>query len=173
MILDIFPNHLGGDRIAHGSGKVPVFPEFSTPKLFLDPRKFLKHSTRRNAFQHADHFGYRVARRKAQKYMYVIFGDFHRIDFPIEVLSDLLEKFSHTVAQIPTQNPFTVFGGPNQMIFGIVNGMASSLQYHANTVTPWLAFGEKTFPPRPKDGVSKVLKTFMNTGRGAHRATSS
>lgn len=51
VMLDVFLNDFGCHFIAYSANKVAVFPEFSTPQLFLDFGMFLKNSTRAETFE--------------------------------------------------------------------------------------------------------------------------
>ena len=43
LVLNIFTDYIGGNFVANTADKVTIIPQLSSPKLFSQLRKFLKH----------------------------------------------------------------------------------------------------------------------------------
>jgi len=131
MVFNIISDHLCGYFVANGSSKISVFPKFSTPKLLLHFRMLFENYTGSDALEHPYHLGNRVARWKGQKDMDMVFCDLKRI-YPKAVLyGNLLKDFFGSFSKIFTQDPFSIFRCPYQVVLGIIDRMASSLHCHA------------------------------------------
>jgi hypothetical protein len=71
----------------------------------------------------------------------MIFRYFTTIYFKIKMAADLHKKLFYPWLDLFTQNLFSVFWTPNQMVGGFINCMARSFQAHATYLT-----GKAPFP---------------------------
>ena len=55
--------------------------------------------------------------------MNVVVRYLHRVNINVMPIPNPQKQFSNPVLNISTEAPFSVFRGPHQMIFGVVNGM--------------------------------------------------
>ena len=155
MVFNIVSNHLCGHFITNCSNKITILPEFSSPKLFLHLRMLMKYHAGTDALQNPYHLGNRVPSWKAQKDMHMVFCDLKGIYLKIVILGNLLKDLFHSLSNIIPQNPFSVFRGPYQMIFRIVDRMRSSFQFHAvNIAYLNLPLAGELFIPVYKTGYS-------------------
>ena len=156
MILNVFFYHLGSYFVPYCSGKVSVFPELPSPKLFFDLRMFLKYFTCTDALHHSYHFRYTISWWKTQEYVHMIFGYLKNFYFKIMFVCYLSKYLFCEFSDFSSQYPFAVFWRPYQMILCVVYCMACSLYSHALLYTiAGSAFGRKTFHPRLQNGVFK------------------
>lgn len=58
MILDILPDHIGCYFITNRSGKVSIFPKFTTPELFFNFGVPLEYYAGTYALQFTNNFRY-------------------------------------------------------------------------------------------------------------------
>ena len=131
MIPYVLPNHLCCHLGANCSGKISIFPKFSTPKLLFYFRVLLEYYAGTDALQHPYHSGNRVLRWKGQKDMDIVFCDLKGVYFKIVICGNLLKDLFRSVSNVSTQDPLSVFRGPHQMVLRIIDRMAVSFQFHA------------------------------------------
>src|SRR3974390_1521777 len=130
MILNILPDYLCRYFVSYGSGKISVFPKFSTPKLLLYFRVFSKYHACADALQHAYNFGYTIARWKRQKYVHMVLSYFHRI-YRISMVHGYFFKYLlYPILYVSSEYPFPILRCPDQMIFRVIYGMRRSLDHH-------------------------------------------
>ena len=115
----------------------------------------MKYHAGTDALQNPYHLGNRVPWWKTQKDMHMVFCDLKGIYLKIVILGNLLKDLFHSLSNIIPQNPFSVFRGPYQMIFRIVDRMRSSFQFHAvNIAYLNLHLAGELFIPVYKTGYS-------------------
>ncbi len=134
MIFAIISNHLCGYFVANGSSKISVLPKFSTPELLFHFRMLFENYTGTDALEHRYHLGNRVARGKGQKDMDMVFCDLKGIYLKAVMYGNLLKDFFCSFSQISTQDPFSIFRRPYQVVFRIIDRMAGSLHYDAECI---------------------------------------
>jgi hypothetical protein len=135
MIFDVTPDQIRCNFIPHPPCKISVLPKLSSPQLFLHLRKPLKNLTRRYTLQHSNHMGYRVPRRKIQKYMDMIWRYSQLLNLKPMVRRNVRKDFSDLPPNIFSLNPFSVFGRPYQVIFRVVNRMCTPPNCHAALIS--------------------------------------
>jgi hypothetical protein len=131
MVRNVFSDHLCRYFVANCSDKVSIFPEFTTPKLPFHFRMLLEYYAGTDALQHPYHFGDRVPRWKGQKDMDMVFCNLKGVYLEIVSGGYLFKDLFRSLSEISTQDPLSIFRGPHQMIFRIIDRMAGSLQFHA------------------------------------------
>jgi len=146
MILNVPTDDLRCDLIPHGAYEIAIFPKLSFPQLLHKLWKLLKQHTGRDAFESAYHLGNRVARWKRHEQMDMILSHFHRINLNLVIQRNLFKQLFDPLLQIAPQNPFAIFGPPNQMVLRIINSMSCAFQCHAGSVSRSLK-QTKTFQP--------------------------
>ena len=135
MVFNIVAHHLCSYFIANCPDKITIFPEFSSPKLFLHLRMLMKYHAGTDALQNPYHLGNRVPWRKGQKNMNMVLCYLHGVYLKIVALRDFFEYIFHPFSNVISQNPFSIFRGPYQMVFRIIDRMAGSLQFHAESIS--------------------------------------
>jgi len=135
MILNIIPNHLCCHLVANCSGKISIFPELSTPKLFLYLRMFMKYYAGTDTLQHPYHLGDTISGWKGRKDMNMVLCYLQGVYLKIVILGYLFKYLFCSISDVASQNPLSIFRSPNQMIFGVIDRMASPLQFHAMSIS--------------------------------------
>ena len=155
MVFNIFPNHICCDFITHCANKIAIFSKFPAPQLFLYLRMFIKYYAGTDALQHPCHSGNGVPRWKGQKDMNMVLSYLKSIYLKIMILGYFLKYLFCSISDVTSQNPFSIFRGPHQMIFGVIDRMAVSFQFHAVSIAyvSLLSAGE-LFIPVYKTGYS-------------------
>jgi hypothetical protein len=64
----------------------------------------------------------------------MILGYFHRINLDVVVRCHLAEYLGYSFLDISSQYPLSVLGRPYQMVFGVVDCMARSLDCHTSSL---------------------------------------
>ena len=131
MISNVSTDHFRGDSVSHNPDEIPITPKLSTPKMFLQPREFLKDYLGADTLQDLYHFGRRIFGWGREKDMDMIAHDLHRIDLSIILCSNLLKQLLYSLLQLLRQNLFAVFGNPNEMVLDIVDRMLCPFDCHA------------------------------------------
>jgi len=155
MILDVPLDQIRRDSVPNRSHKIPVLPEFSSPQLLLDLRKFLKYLARGNTFQHAHHLCNRIPRWKTQEYMHMIRCHSHLLNLKSIIFGNLRKYLPRLISDIFPFNPFAILRCPYQVIFCIVHGMSSSSDTHGASYTTFpLPSADASFIPVHRTGFS-------------------
>ena len=131
MIVNIALDQIRCNLISNRPCEIPVPPKFPSPQFLLYLRKFLKHYSRRDAFQYSYHVRYRISRRKTQKYMNVIRSHPHLLNLKLMTLTYFTKYLFHSITYIFPLNPFSIFGRPDQMVLCVVNRMCRPSDCHA------------------------------------------
>jgi len=131
MMLNISSDYIVCYLFPNGSEEISLFPKMTSPKLFLNLRKFFENLTARYAFHNPYYFRYRISGRKRHQYVDMIFSNFTSIYLKIKVLCYLNKKFFDSFLNVASEYLFPIFWTPNQMIFRFINRMACSHDIHA------------------------------------------
>jgi len=151
MISDVSLDQFFRDFIPHGSCKIPILPEFSSPKLSLHFRKYLKCLACRNTLQHPYHPRNRIPRRKTQKYMNMVRRYSHLLNLKTMILCNLQKYLPHLISDIFSLNPFPIFRRPYQVIFCVINSVSSSSDTHVVSYSTFFCF-QQTHLSSPSTG---------------------
>ena len=146
MVLDIFFDKIFCYFVPHCPGKVTIFPKFASPELLFYIREDLKNLSCRSPLKSLYHLRDRISRRKSQKYVHMIFSNFHCLYLKFIRQCDFFENCLNKFSKISPQYPFPIFRGPYQVVSGIVHRMTGSLNGHAYILID--------FKPFLKDDVS-------------------
>jgi hypothetical protein len=138
MVLDIFFNKIFGYFVPHCPNKVTIFPKFASPQFLFDIREELKNLSCRSPFKPLHYLRNRISRGKSQKYVHMIFSNFHCLYFKIIRRCDFFENRLNKFSKISIQYPFPIFWRPYQMVSCIVNRMTGSFNGHANILIDFI-----------------------------------
>ena len=139
------------------SAEISLFPEMTTPKLFLNLWKLFEYLTARYTFQNPYYFGYRISGRERQQYMNMIFRNFTSVYLKIKMVCYLNKKFSNSILNATSEDLFPVFRTPDQMIFRFINRMTCSFDIHAGHFI-WKA----VFPQALKKSPIRLEKSHLS-----------
>ncbi len=146
MVSNIALHHRGRHRIPHRPNKVPILPKLSLPQMFPQLWILSKQLTGRSTFKDPHHLGNRILGRKIQKNMHRLFGQVQFNQLKAKVLRNLPKHFLRASSNILPNNPPPVFRCSYQMVFRVVNRMASSFNRHPPRVSqPGSASGRLNF----------------------------
>jgi hypothetical protein len=134
MTGNVVPNDLSGHLVANGSNKIAVFPKLFTPQLFLYYRVLLEYGAGTDALQYPYRSGNGVPGLKGQKYMDMVFRDFKGISLKNMILGYPFNYPFSSISDVASQNPPSIVRIPDQMVFGIIDRMAGSFQFHAGNI---------------------------------------
>ena len=146
MVLDIFFDKIFCYFVPHCSDKVTIFPKFASPQFLFYFREDLKNLSCRSPLKSLHYLRDRISRWKSQKYMHMIFSNFHCLYLKIIRRCDFFENCLNKFSKITPQYPFPIFRGPYQMVSCIVHRITGSFNGHANILID--------FKPFLKDDVS-------------------
>ena len=113
------------------SVEISLFPEMTTPKLFLNLRKFFEYLTARYTFQNPYYFRDRISGRERQQYMNMIFRNFTSVYLKIKMVCYLNKKFFNSILNATSEDLFPVFRTPDKMILRFINRMTCPFDIHA------------------------------------------
>ena len=153
MIFYTFLYFLTGYFVPYRPDKISIFPEFSPTQFLLYPWIPPENFLRTCALYHPHHFPYRISRRYARKYLYVIARYLHLYHFTVPCCQYLFKQLLYRIPYLPIQYPFTIFRRPYKMIPRIVNCM--SFYAHAADYTKIPTYLNPFLPVLPH-GVSRV-----------------
>ena len=148
LVLNIFSNYIGGEFISHTANEISVVPKFTRPKLFPQLRVFLKYFSCRYTFHYPNYIRRRILRRYFEKYVYMVYHNFHCIYIKFIFFSNSLEYFFYVIGNFLIQHLFPVFRNPNHVIFKVVNGMLRSFYSHVVFISSIEPFGNYYLPRR-------------------------
>jgi hypothetical protein len=132
MVLNIFFDKIFCYFVAYCPNKVTIFPKFASPQFLFDIWEDLKNLSRRSPFKALHYLRNRISGWKSQKYVYVIFSNFHCLYLKIIRRCDFFKNRLNKFSKISTQYPFPIFRRSYQMVSCIVNHMTASFNCHAN-----------------------------------------
>lgn len=147
LIFNVFPYYVSSNLITYTPDKISITPKLSGPQLFPQFRKFLKHLSGRYTLQYLHYLCRRISRRHLNKYMHVVFHDFHRVYSEFILLSNPLRYLFQVPRNFPTQYMFPVLRYPHKVVLQILYGMFCLSCSHA-TVIPTKAPPKQASLPR-------------------------
>ena len=164
LILNIPADYIGSDFIANTPDEIAIMPKLSSPKLFLELRKFPKYLPRQYAFHYLHDLSRRVFRRSFGKYVHMVFHYFHDIYMKALFLCYMLEDFFQISRYLSVKNLPPILGYPNQMVFQIVDRVLRPSYSHATfynscglaLARPCLSPHGEPLSSRPQAGGMKV-----------------
>ena len=131
LIFDILPYYVSGNFVAYTPNKVSIAPKLPCPQLFPQFRKLLEYLTGRHAFQYLYRLRWGIPRWYLNKYVHVVFHDFHRIYRKLILLGYLLKHLFQVVRNFSTQDVLPVLRYTHQMILQVIHGMFCPSNPHA------------------------------------------
>ena len=155
MILYILLYRIAGHLVPDCPDKISVFPKFPTPQLSLYLRIPPKNLFRAYTLDNPYYLPYRIFRRYAGEYMYMILRYFHLYYFTVPRFQYFFEQFHYRISYLFLQYPFAVFRCPYKMVSRVINCMAQTLYAHATYYTKILNQCNPFLPVLPH-GVSRV-----------------
>ena len=161
-MLDISTDHFCRDLVPNGSSKVPILPEFSSPKTLPDIPELPKGGTSTQTLETGHHLCDGVPRWERTEDMYMIRANLHFLNGNVVLLSYLYEQFFQPLVNITSQNCLAVFGCPYQMILGSIDSVRRSSENHAAILRTPSHLGsrhrphcpDRSFPPAASSGAS-------------------
>ena len=156
VILYILLYRITGHFVSNCPDKISVFPKFSTPQLRLYLRIPPKNLLRTHTLENPHHLPYRIFRRYAREYVYVIPRYLHLHYLTVSCRQNLFKQFTYGASHLFFQYPLSVFRCPYKMISRIVNCMAQTFYAHAVYYTKTLKQWNPFLPVLPH-GVSRVV----------------
>jgi len=134
LIFNIFPYYVSGDFITYTPNKVSIAPKLPCPQLFPQFRKLLKYFTGRHTLQYLHYSCRGISGWYLNKYMHVVFDNFHRIYPELILLSYPLKYLFQVLRNFTTQYVFPVLRYPHQVVLQIVYGMLCPSNSHAAVI---------------------------------------
>jgi len=125
LIFNIFPNYICGNLIPNTADKIAIVPQFPSPKLLPQIRKLTKYFTCRDAFYYLNHPCQRVSRRHFNKYVNMVFHNFHRIYPELILFGNLIKYGLNVIRNFFIKYMLPVLRYPHQVILQIIYGMFS------------------------------------------------
>lgn len=122
---------VGGNFVTYTPNKVSIAPKLPCPQLFPQFRKLLEYLTGRHTLQYLHCLCWGISRRYFNKYVYMVFHDFHRIYPKLILLTYPLKHFFQVPRNLPTQYVLPVLRYPYQVILQIIYGMFCPSNPHA------------------------------------------
>ena len=134
LIFNIFPYYVSSNSITYTPDKIPITPKLPRPQLLPQFRKLLKYLTARHALQYLHHLCRGIPWRCFNKYVHMVFHDFHRIYPEFIFLSNPLKHLLQILGNFPTQYVLPVLRYPHQVILQIIYGVFSPSNTHASVI---------------------------------------
>ena len=131
LIFSIFPYYVSGDFITYTPDKISIAPKLPCPQFFPQFRKLLKYFAGSHALQYLHCLCRRISGWYLNKYVHMVFHDFHRIYPELILFRNPLKHLFQIFRNFPTQYVFPVLGYPYQMILQIIYGMLCPSNPHA------------------------------------------
>lgn len=153
LIAYISSYYICGYFVSNRSNKVTIVPKLSTPKLFLQPRIFLKNLAGAYPFQYIHNLCGRIPRWSSQKHMNMVWHNFHRIYFKFVLFGYFFKKFFNSFFHLLIQNILAILWNPDKVIFDVIHCMFRSFNSHTVYLNIIRAFGTGAFIPALKGGV--------------------
>ncbi len=148
LIFNILTYYVSGDFVTYTPNKVPIAPKLPSPQLFPQFWELLKYLTGRHTFQYLHYLRRGVSGRYLNKYVHVVFHDFHRIYPELILLSNPLKHLFQVLRNLRTQYVLPVLGYPHQVVLQIIYGMFCPSYSHPILISPIQPFRQMPFLPR-------------------------
>ena len=120
LIFNIFPNYVCCNLIPDTADEIAIVPQFPSPKLFPQIGELTKYFTGRDTFHYLYHPCRRVSRWNFNKYVDMVFHNFHRVYPEIILISNLVKYGLQVFRNFFIQNILPVLRYPNQMVLQII-----------------------------------------------------
>ena len=134
LIFDILSYYVGSDLISNTPGKISITPKLPSPQLFSQFRKLLEYFSCRYTFQYLHYLRRRIPGRYLNKYVNMVFNNFHRIYLELILLCYSLEYFFQVRLNLPTQYVLSVLWYPNQTVLDIKDSVLCPPNPHASFI---------------------------------------
>ena len=135
MMTDIPFDHFGGQLIPNRPRKIPILPQLAFPEPFLDRWVLPEQLAGSDTFHGPHYVANRILRRQRQKEMHIVIRYFHLLNVVLVFLGYLPEKLSRPLAQVLLREQvLPILWTPYQMVFGVIDRMTGSSEYHAAIV---------------------------------------
>ena len=146
LIFNIFPYYVSSNFITYTPDKIPITPKLPCPQLLPQFRKPLKYLTARYAFQYLHHLCRGIPRWCLNKYVHMVFHDFHCIYPELILLGNSLKYLFQVPRNLCTQYVLPVLGYPHQMILQIIYSMFSPSNPHDAVIQEKALFRQVPLP---------------------------
>jgi len=134
LIFNIPPYDLSGDFVTYTPNKISIAPELPSPELFPQFGKFLKYLSGRHTFQYLHYLRWGISGWCLNKYVHMVFHDFHRI-YPEFILFSYPLKYLFQVPRyLLVQYLLPVLRYPHQVIFQIIYGVFCPSHSHTAVI---------------------------------------
>ena len=120
LILNIPPNNLSGDFVTYTPNKISIAPELPCPQLFPQLRKLLEYLTGRHTFQYLHYLRWGISGRCLNKYVHMVFHDFHCIYPEFVLFGNPLKYLFQVPRNFPTQYVLPILRYPHKMVLQII-----------------------------------------------------
>ena len=146
LIFNIFPYYVSSNFITYTSDKISIAPKLPCPQLLPQFRKLLKYLTARYSFQYLNYLRRGIPWRCLNKYVHMVFYDFHRIYPELILLGNPLKHFFQILGNFPTQYVLPVLGYPHQVVLQIIYGVFRPSYSHAIVIQGKALLGQASLP---------------------------
>jgi len=146
LIFNIFPYYVSGNLVAYTSDKISIAPKLPRPQLFSQFRKLFKYLTGRETFQYLHYLRRGISGRYLNKYMHVLFHNFHRIYPELILLSYPLKHLFQVLRNFTTQYVLPVLRYPHQVILKIVDSVFCPSNPHAKVIQEKVLLRQTSLP---------------------------
>ena len=141
LVFNVFPYYVSSYVISYTPDKISITPKFSSPKLFLQLRKFSKYFSRRHTLKYLYYLRGCISRRYFHKYVHVTLYYFHSIYTKFIFFGNPLKYLFQVLRDLTTHYSLSVLGYPYQMIFQIIYSVFCPLYSHAIFIALGKIFG--------------------------------
>jgi len=146
LIFDILPYYVSSDFVTYTPNKVSIAPKFPCPQLLPQFRKLLEYLAGRHTLQYLHGLCRGISWRYLNKYVHMVFHDFHRIYPELILLTYLLKHFFQVPRNLPTQYVLPVLRYPHQVVLQIIYGVLCPSNPHAEVIQEKLLFRQAPLP---------------------------
>jgi hypothetical protein len=149
VLSDVSADHLRRDLVAHGTSKIAIFPEFSTPQTPLDPWELAKDGPGTQTLEPCHDLRDRVPWRERAKDMDMVRTHFHLFNGDVILLRNIAKELLHPLLYLALQYIAPVLRRPDQVVQGIIDGMGGSSEDHTAIVPPSTSVWQRASSPLP------------------------
>ena len=146
LIFNIPPYDLSGDFVTYTPNKISIAPELPSPELFPQFGKFLKYLSGRHTFQYLHYLRWGISGWCLNKYVHMVFHDFHRIYPELILLGNQLKDLFQILHNFPTQYVLPVLRYPHQVILQVMYSMFCPSNPHAVVIQDKALFRQAAWP---------------------------
>ena len=146
LIFNIPPYNLSGDFVTYTPNKISIAPELPSPELFPQFGKFLKYLSGKHTFQCLHYLRWGISGWCLNKYVHMVFHDFHRI-YPEFILFSYPLKYLFQVPRyLLVQYLLPVLRYSYQVIFQIIYGVFCPSHSHTAVIQGKVLFRQAPLP---------------------------